>query len=106
MLIVEQGAAIQSQSNLIKVLLPDSQQLWALKGKAKTDQSAAQAPQRGHAHAAQPHTPATQEPQFHGPMAQAPNRSQKPAAKAKPDSEVPPVPASDLLDQRRSLRTI
>ena len=41
LLIVEQGSTIQSQRNLIQVLLGDSRQLWALKGKALSDKLAA-----------------------------------------------------------------
>ena len=37
MLIVEQNEAIQSQQSLIQVLLGDSKELWAMKGKALTD---------------------------------------------------------------------
>ena len=39
LLIVEQGSTIQSQRNLIQVLLGDSRQLWALKGKALSDRT-------------------------------------------------------------------
>src|SRR3981081_3060479 len=42
-LIVEQGSTIQSQRNLIKVLLRDSTELWAAKGKAIGDQQMVQA---------------------------------------------------------------
>src|SRR5271168_2301880 len=34
MLIVEQDAAIRSQRSLINILLPDSRELWAIRGKA------------------------------------------------------------------------
>jgi hypothetical protein len=96
MLIVEQGAAIQSQSNLIKVLMPDSRELWALKGKAITDNQIAKTKKPGHAQTAQP--PSTEAvPQPH---------SQNQVDKtAKPDRQFPPVPASDLIDQRRAVHT-
>jgi hypothetical protein len=103
MLIVEQGAAIQSQGNLIKVLATDSRELWALKGKAVTDKQTAKeqaqerAETRNPANRAQS-TPSTQAIQPH---------SHNQAGKlAKPQVQLPPVPASDLTDQRRALRTI
>jgi predicted lipid-binding transport protein (Tim44 family) len=98
MLIVEQGAAIQSQRNTIKVLLRDSTELWAAKGKAISDQQIARS-----------QTPSSQTPSTQAPSTQAVPRqhSQSSANKiAKPGSEHPPIPAVDLVDQRRSLRTI
>jgi hypothetical protein len=96
MLIVEQGAAIQSQSNLIKMLVPESRELWSLKGKSIGDK---QAQARNHTN-----SPSTQ--------AQIP--AQVPSAQPAPQHragkvvkpQLPSVPASDLGDQRRSLRTI
>ena len=41
MLIVEQGSVIQSQRNLIKILMTDSTELWSMKGKAVADQQTA-----------------------------------------------------------------
>ena len=109
MLIVEQGAAIQSQSNLIKILLPDSRELWGLKGKTVGGNQTAktQAPGGG------ANAPSTKVPPDRAQAAQPPSsqtgpqHSQGPAAKtAKPDRQFPPVPASDFLDQRRAVRTI
>ena len=48
LLIVEQGTTIQAQHNLIQVLLGDSTQLWALKGKAIHDKQMAQSPDQNH----------------------------------------------------------
>jgi hypothetical protein len=109
-LIMEQGSAIQQQRNLIKVLMRDSTELWAIKGKAITDQQAAQTAQ-GHARSAQnpssqtplTQTPSTQAPSTKGPQSHSSSSAGKVAA---PGSQVPPMPASDLVDQRRSLRTI
>lgn len=128
MLIVEQGAAIQSQSNLIKVLLPDSRELWALKGKAigNAPATSATAPDRGQTPSAQAapsqapsrQAPASQSPTIQAPTNQAPSnqapsnqapqhRSENRAGKvSKPQVEAPPTPASDLLDQRRALNSI
>jgi hypothetical protein len=113
-LIVEQGSVIQSQGNLIKVLMRDSTELWAAKGKAIGDEQAArsQAQSRGQVPSIQTpsiQTPSTQIPSTQAPSTQAaPQRhSQNQAGKvAKPGLQVPPLPASDLTDQRRALRTI
>ncbi len=108
MLIVEQGAAIQSQSNLIKVLLPESRELWGLKGKAIADQQAAKA--KAQAHGANPATQAPTQAPSHNAQAQAPAASQPHAQghvdkATKPQVQFPPIPASDL-DPRRTVRTI
>lgn len=102
MLIVEQGAAIQSQRNLIQVLLPDSRELWSMKGKAASDKQS-QPQTQAHAHA-----PMAQAPSSEIPAGQEAQRhSQKQVGKtAKPQTDVPPAPASDLVDQRRALHSI
>jgi hypothetical protein len=117
-LIVEQGSAIQAQRNLIKVLMRDSTELWAAKGKAIGDQQMAQAQAKEKMRAeapstqtpsAQAQTPSSQVPATQAPSTQATpqHRSQSHAGKfAKPNTEVPPVPASDLVDRRRALSTI
>jgi len=95
-LIVEQGSTIQSQRNLIKVLLRDSTELWAAKGKAIGEKQSA----RGQGHG---QTPSTQIPSTQA----APQHSHGRAGKsAKTAPQLPPVPASDLVDQRRALHTI
>jgi hypothetical protein len=102
-LIVEQGSAIQAQRNLIKVLMRDSTELWAAKGKAIGDKQMAQAQGQNQAQAPLSQTPSTQAPSTQVPQ----HHSQSQAGKiAKPQSQLPPVPASDLVDQRRALRTI
>ena len=115
-LIVEQGSTIQSQRNLIKILLRDSTELWAAKGKAIGDQQVAQAQAEAKTHgqasstqAPSAQTPSSQAPANHAPSTQAvpQHRSHNHAGKAaKPDVQLPPVPASDLVDRRRSLSTI
>ncbi|HZW94944.1 MAG TPA: hypothetical protein VFF64_18495 [Candidatus Eremiobacteraceae bacterium] len=108
MLIVEQGAAIQSQSNLIKVLMPDSRELWSLRGKAITDNQMAKTKKPGHANDPSSQVPSdrtqtTQPPATEaGPQPHSQNQTDK---TAKPNRQVPPVPASDLIDQRRALHT-
>jgi hypothetical protein len=109
-LIMEQGSAIQQQRNLIKVLMRDSTELWAIKGKAITDKQAAQTQTQSHARSTQnpsSQTPSAQAPSTQVPSSKAPqSHSSRTSKVAKPGSQVPPMPASDLVDQRRSLRTI
>jgi len=114
MLIVEQGSAIQSQRNLIKVLLRDSTELWAAKGKAISDQQVVQAQTQANAPSApgqirNDQTPSAKvpSPQIQAPSTQAvPQLHSRTGRVAKPDTQVPPVPASDLVDRRRALSTI
>ena len=113
MLIVEQGSVIQSQRNLIQSLMSDSRELWGMKGKtvAKAAQNqaqgkSAQAPstqaQSNQTHSNQ--TPSTQIPSTQvAPQQHAQSRAGK---TAKPEMQAPTVPASDLADQRRALRSI
>jgi hypothetical protein len=125
MLIVEQGETIQSQRNLIQVLLGDSRELWSMKGKALSDkashsQSRAEAPlgQSTSGQTGSKQTPSRQAPSVQTPSNQVPANQppQGGAAKAsKPDSQtphkvpqtqLPPVPASEWGDQRRVLITL
>ncbi len=109
-LIIEQGSVIQTQRNLIKVLGRDSTELWAGRGKAIGDQQMSQQSQaHGHAQAPQRQAPSTQIPSSKAPSTQAPpqRQSHNPASRvAKPNTQLPPVPASDLSDRRRALTTI
>jgi hypothetical protein len=116
MLIVEQGSVIQSQSNLIQILMRDSRELWGMRGKALTDQQAARRKLQGDAPAPSVQTPSTKTPSTQIPSAQAPS-TQTPSTQAVPHHaqshlgrsakpQLPPAPASDLVDQRRALRTI
>jgi hypothetical protein len=106
MLIVEQGSVIQSQGNLIKILSRDSMELWGMRGKAQADQQAARRKLQGDAPAPSVQTPSNQAPSTQTPSTQAaPQHSQSHLGRsAKPQH--PPVPASDLVDQRRALRSI
>ena len=114
MLIVEQGSVIQSQRNLIKILMTDSTELWTMKGKAVVDQQTARTKAQGHAPAPSAQTPSTQTPSTQTPSTQAPSTQAAPQLHSqgqtgrigKPQTQLPPVPASDLIDQRRALRTI
>ncbi len=99
MLIIEQGAAIQAQSNLIKILIPESRELWNLKGKAISQQQAT----RNQAHAQNPSAQAS----TRGAIATVPStHAQNRTSKAtKPQTQFPPIPASEL-DPRRTVHTI
>ena len=112
LLIVEQGSTIQSQRNLIQVLLGDSRQLWALKGRAVSDklaqaqtQTKKSSPQTPLSHAQTPstQTQSTKTPSTQVPRRHSPGRAGK---SAQPETQVPPMPASDLGDQRRELITL
>jgi hypothetical protein len=104
MLIIEQGAAIQSQSNLIKILMPESHELWSLKGKAIADKQAAIAQAQGQTKA---QNPAAQAPANESVSPQTPEARGKnhPGKMIKPQTQFPPIPASEL-DPRRMVRTI
>ena len=120
LLIVEQGATIQSQRKLIQVLQTDSTELWTMKGKALHQMQVAQA------QAQRQTQPSTQTPLTHGqgPLIQTPS-TQTPSTQAvpqhhsqsrggkfakprshAPQNQVPPMPASDLGDQRRTLSSL
>jgi hypothetical protein len=110
LLIVEQGRTIQSQSNMIKILLPESRELWGLRGKAIADKNSAQAPstqdQAPCVRTPSAQNPSTQVAPMQVPSTQAPRHHSSGAGKsAKPETQLP-APASDLTDQRRSLVTI
>jgi len=116
MLIVEQGSVIQSQRNLIKVLSRDSTELWSMRGKAIADQQAARRKLQGDAPAPSVQTPSTKTPSTQTPSAQIPPTPTPSTQGARQHSQShlgrsakpqhPPVPASDLVDQRRALRAI
>lgn len=100
MLIVEQGGVIQQQRNLIQVLQTDSTELWAIKGKAVVDKAGRDSAKKNANPGAQ--TPEankkTQEPSTPG--------AQRTQTQAKPHIQLPPVPASDMGDNRRVLITL
>jgi hypothetical protein len=100
LLIVEQGSTIQSQRTLIQQLLGDSSELSALKGKVI--QQHAQAPKaQADAKSSPVQTPSTQAvPSEKTSTARNHNKVQRPM------HEMPPVPASDIGDARRTLMSI
>jgi hypothetical protein len=99
MLIIEQGAAIQSQSNLIKILMPESHELWSLKGKAIASQQASKV--QAQTNAQNPSAQAS----GGGSTATAPHAQNRTSKAIKPQTQFPPIPASEL-DPRRMVRKI
>lgn len=115
MLIVEQGQTIESQRALIRELFRDSTELSAVKMKAAQDSA-----QSSSAKTQTPVTqnPSSQNPSTHNPSTQAPTSqapssqagpqhgAQSQSARQKPDIRMPSKPASDLVDDVRTLITI
>src|ERR1700686_4407253 len=115
MLIVEEGQTIDSQRSLIRELFRDSTELSAAKMKAQQELH--------NPPSVQTQTPATQIPSFQdraaqNPSTQAPTRqapssqagpqqrAENSAATKKPKFHMPSKPASDLIDDVRTLITI
>jgi hypothetical protein len=123
MLIVEQGATIESQRGLIKEMLRDSVELSGMKGKAIQDKYLADSQHRARTQAHAPLSqapstqapltpaPSTETPSAQMPMLQAPSSQVAPNHNTrgkvqKPKFQVPSRPASDLADERRAVNTI
>lgn len=107
MLIVEQGQTIDSQRALIRELMRDSKQLAAVRPNGH-EQQRVQARQPAAPHPIAPQIPSTQAPATKKiPSSQAGSQSntQSRAAQQKP-FRMPPLPASDVGDNSRALRTI
>jgi len=107
LLIVEQGTTIQAQRSLIQQLLGDSTELSKLKVQAKQAEKAAQV----QAEAEQAQIQAQPDPEVQAPSTQAaPAEKTHVANKGgkvqRPEPERPPMPASDIADVRRSLKSI
>jgi hypothetical protein len=102
MLIVEQGATIESQRALIRELFRDSTELTSMKLKAH--QAAAAQQQLPAKNQGQNPSSQTEAPKKQAPSTQAvpQNRAQK----SQPQFQAPSRPASDVSDQRRALITI
>jgi hypothetical protein len=102
MLIVEQGATIESQRVLIRELFRDSSELSAVKGKAVVDKNAADAKRRAQSPSAN-----TQSPSQDAANQSAANQAaQQHRAPKKQQWTAPTRPAADLADDRRALITI
>ena len=113
MLIVEQGATIESQRALIRELFRDSAELSATRMKAQQEKNVADA-QHAQAPSAKTQVPASRYPSTQAPSSQTPSsqavpqhRTQNQTEKMqKPQFQMPSKPASDLVDDRRALITI
>jgi hypothetical protein len=113
MLIVEQGQTIESQRALIRELFRDSAELSAMKkmqaqGSAISSSVQSQAPVTQNP-SSQHQYPSTQAPTTQAPSSQAgpqQQRTQNQSNKQKPDFKMPSKPASDLVDDVRTLITI
>ena len=116
MLIVEQGATIESQRALIKELFRDSTELSAIKMKAQQTTPVAgqnpaaktQLPAQNPSSQYPSQNPSAQAPTSSTPSSQAvpQRRAQNQSERQKPQFQMPSKPASDLMDDRRSLITI
>jgi hypothetical protein len=119
MLIVEQGATIESQRALIRELFRDSTELAAMR-KAQQEKTVAEAQQTVPAPSAKTQTPVTQHSatQTQIPSTQAPatttpssqaaqqHRTQTKTDKQKPQFQMPSKPPQDLIDDPRTLNVI
>lgn len=114
MLIVEQGQTIESQRALIRALFRDSAELSAVKkaaqDSAQSSSAKTQTPVTQNPSSQNPstHNPSTQAPTSQAPSSQAgpQHGAQSQSAKQKPDIRMPSKPASDLVDDVRTLITI
>jgi hypothetical protein len=105
MLIVEQGATIESQRVLIRELFRDSSELSAVKGKAVVDKNAADAKRRAQSPSANSQSSVGQSAGQDA-ANQASNAGQQHRAPKKQQWTAPTRPAADLADDRRALITI
>jgi hypothetical protein len=110
MLIVEQGQTIESQRALIRELFRDSRELSAVKMKAQQEVAQSPSPKT---QAPVTQIPSSQNPSTQAPSRQAPSsqagpqhRAPNTAATQKPQLRMPSKPASDLVDDCRTLITI
>lgn len=113
MLIVEQGATIESQRALIRELFRDSTELSAMKVKAQQEARLANPSAKTQAPSSQIQAPSTQIPSTQAPSKQAPSSQAAPQRRALNGTEkqqkqfqVPSRPASDVADARRELKSI
>jgi hypothetical protein len=102
MLIVEQGATIESQRVLIRELFRDSSELSAVKGKAVVDKNAADAKRRAQSPAANNQS----QSQDFANQSAANQATQQHRTPKKQQWTAPTRPAADLADDRRALITI
>jgi len=104
MLIIEQGATIESQRALIRELFRDSTELTSMKLKAQQAAAAEQQTQAPSKKQGQNPSSQTQAPKKQAPSTQAAPQGR--AQKSQPQFQAPSRPASDISDERRELITI
>jgi hypothetical protein len=123
MLIVEQGATIESQRTLIRELFRDSAELSAMRRNTQQDKNVNVTEAQNHSQtpSAKTQSPVTQAPSTQAPSKQVVPSSQAPSSQTpssqavqqrrvqkqaqKPQFQMPSRPASDLQDDRRVLIT-
>jgi len=112
MLIVEQGATIESQRILIRELFRDSRELAAARQRLQQGAASTESPS-SKTQAPVTQNPSSQNPSTQAPAKQAPSsqaapqrRAQSETEKQRPQFKMPSRPASDLADDRRALITI
>ena len=107
LLIVEQGSTIESQRAMIRLLLGDSSQLFAMKAKNAQKQALAAQPAPTN-RPAQTQTPSTQAPstQAQPKPSEKSNLAHKGAKLHRRAPLVPPMPTSDMADARKTLMSI
>ena len=110
MLIVEQGATIESQRALIRELFRDSTELTSFKMRAQQEKilAGAQASPSPKAQAPVTRSPSTQVPSTQAPTQHAPSSQAAPqhSTQIQKPYQMPSRPAADLGDNRRALITI
>jgi len=110
MLIVEQGATIESQRALIRELFRDSTELTSFKMKAQQERNLAGAQLSPSPKTQAPVTrsPSTQVPSTQAPTQHAPSSQAAPQHSTQKQNpyQMPSRPAADLGDNRRALITI
>ena len=118
MLIIEQGATIESQRALIRELFRDSAELSAMKMKAQQDTTVADRQRHAQAPSSKTQAQVTQNPSSQNPSIQAPTnqtpssqavpqrRTQNQTEKQKPQFQMPSKAPAELIDDRRALITI
>ena len=116
MLIIEQGATIESQRALIRELFRDSAELSAMKMKAQQDTTVADRQRHAQTPSSKTQAQLTQNPSSQNPSTQAPT-NQTPSSQAvpqrrtqnekqKPQFQMPSKAPAELIDDRRALITI
>jgi len=106
MLIVEQGATIESQRNLIRELFRDSSELSAMRMKAQQQRTQAPVTQSPSSQVPSAQAPSAQIPSTQAPSSQAAAPKQQMKQNEKSPYQMPSRPAADLGDNRRALVTI